>query len=259
MAVSVSTLQSYYEDVATHGVKSYPRGLETVGLVDQSFAFTPGHVFVRPNSNLNIGFVEGLQFIDGTFSIKPFKIVAPNARLDLFTGQSAYGPRVATQLPRVIEELRKDRNSRRAVMMIAHPTDTAETLPCTLSMQFQISTEKGIPQLTTIVTMRSSDLVWGMPTDIIQFGIICMVVGNCVSAIPELCVVNSGNVHIYEETKLKSYESYKFGGTYKLPEFYDLEEYRNWARWALKGIENGALPKEIFKYEKARSVRAEQF
>jgi len=92
-------MQQYYDDILEHGEKHLPRGMETVGLTNQCFSFTPGEVFTRPGGNINIGFVELLQFISGMFDIEPFRVVAPNARLDLFTHQSAYGPRVTAQLP----------------------------------------------------------------------------------------------------------------------------------------------------------------
>lgn len=255
-----SPLQNYYNDIYGSGAKISPRGMETRALFDQSFWFTPGEVYVRPHANLNIGFVEMLQFITGTFDIEPFKVVAPNARLDLFTNQSAYGPRTASQLPQVIEELRRDRDSRRAVMMIAHPTDTPETMPCTLSMQFQITKTRGdVSQLFTIVTMRSSDLIWGLPTDIIQFGGICMVVAQCVGAVAFECVVNAGNAHVYESTKLKPGEEYRLGGHFFLPEFYSLEEYRGWAHNALHSIKEGVKPRSLLGYEKIPVEREERF
>lgn len=251
MVGQLTSMQKYYDDISKNGVKSYPRGLETVGLVDQSFWFYPGEVYSRPQTNISIGFIELLQFISGTFSITPFKIAAPKARLDLFTGQSAYGPRVADQLPKVIEELRSDSSTRRAVLMIAHPTDTKETIPCTLSMQFQIQTDKAsTPVLHTIVTMRSSDLVWGLPTDIIQFGGMSMMIASCVSAIAGECVVNAGNAHIYTETKLKEGEQYTLSGYFNIPNFYTLEEYQDWAKRSLDLIEQNVSPKNILNYQK---------
>lgn len=254
-----SALQNYYQDILKNGVKTTPRGLATRGLFDQSFWFEPGEVFVRPRINLNIGFIELLQFISGTFSIKPFQVAAPNARLDLFTHQSAYGPRVVDQLPRVIEELRKDQFSRRAVMMIAHPMDTPETMPCTLSMQFQLIEREGAPLMFTIINMRSSDLMWGIPTDIIQFGGTALMVAQCVGAIAHECVINAGNAHIYEETMMSPSEEYRLGGHFYLPEYYNLDDYRAWANSCLTAIEEGAAPREFFGYNKIPVKRVESF
>jgi len=256
--VGQNSMQSYYEDILKNGSKALPRGLETIGLVDQSFWFHPGEVYLRDNINVAIGFVELLQFISGSFSIAPFEMVAPRARLDLFTLQSAYGPRVVDQLPRAIEDLKGDQYSRRSVIMIAHPTDTPETLPCTLSMQFQIQEDpqKSTFTLSTIATMRSSDLVWGLPTDIIQFGGIALMVANCVGAIPGECVVNAGNAHVYTQTKLKYTDRYFLGGHFRLPMFYKFDEYKSWAEAALLKIASGhQKTREIFQFQKHNLVR----
>lgn len=244
-------LQQYYNDVLEHGEKRLPRGLETVGLINQCFSFIPGEVFVRPGGNISIGFIELLQFVSGTFSIEPFRVIAPNARLDLFTYQSAYGPRVVEQLPRVIEELINDLDSRRSVMMIAHPTDTPETMPCTLSAQFHIEDVEGIKSLITTWNMRSSDLVWGLSTDVIQFGGISLMVASCVGVRAVECVVNAGNAHIYTATRLKPGEQFDFAGTFNIPDLYTLDAYRAWANAALKFIsEEKLMVKSIFPIQK---------
>ena len=246
-----SMMQKYYDDILEHGEKHLPRGLETVGLTNQCFAFVPGQVFTRPAGNINIGFVELLQFIAGTFDIAPFRVVAPNARLDLFTHQSAYGPRVAEQLPRVIEELIGDIDSRRGVMMIAHPTDTPSTLPCTLSAQFQVENVNGLKSLISTWTMRSSDLVWGLGTDIIQFGGISMMIANCIGVHAAECIVNAGNAHVYTATRLKPGEQFNFAGTFALPDLYTLDTYKAWANAALKFIsEEKLMVKSIFPITK---------
>ncbi len=244
-------MQKYYDDILEHGEKHLPRGLETVGLTNQCFSFVPGQVFTRPAGNINIGFVELLQFISGTFDITPFRAVAPNARLDLFTHQSAYGPRVAEQLPRVIEELINDIDSRRGVMMIAHPTDTPATLPCTLSAQFQVETVDGIKSLITTWNMRSSDLVWGIGTDIIQFGGISQMVANCIGVRAVECIVNAGNAHIYTATRLKPGEQFDFAGMFSIPDLYTLDAYKAWSNAALKFIsEEKLMVKSIFPIQK---------
>lgn len=246
-----NVLQQYYEDILEHGEKHMPRGLETVGLMNQCFTFVPGEVFARPGGNVNIGFIELLQFISGTFDLEPFRVVAPNARLDLFTQQSAYGPRTVEQLPRVIEELINDIDSRRAVMTIISPTDTPATMPCTLSAQFQVESVDGIKSLITTWTMRSSDLIWGLPTDIIQFGGISLVVASCVGVQAVECVVNTGNAHIYTATRLKPGEQFSFAGTFNIPDLYTLDTYKTWANSALRFItEEKITVKNIFPLHK---------
>lgn len=231
----MNDLQSLYNRVLSDGYKDFPRGLEVTAIKNTSCFFYPGFVYSRKGGNSNIGFVELLQFISSSFDVDEIKAVAPNARLDLFTGQSAYGPRTIGQFDRVINELRHDCSSRRAVVMIAHPTDTSETLPCTLSMQFQVEDDI----LVTTVNMRSSDLVWGLPTDMIQFGGIAQMIGRCVGYSSSICILNAGNSHVYESTKLKDGDSYKLKGYFRLPDLHNYSEFVDWSLEALKSIKNG--------------------
>lgn len=228
-------MNHHYKSVRHSGLTGKPRGLDVTQVLDMPLTFIPGSVYTRPGGSSSIGFVELLQFIAGTFNIETFKKVAPNARLDLFTGQSAYGPRVVGQFERVIRELTFDPYSRRAVVMIAHPTDTSETLPCTLSMQFQINNTT----LISIVTMRSSDLIWGLPTDLIQFGGIHIMIANCLGVRPGLCSVNAGNAHVYSATALKDGEEFSLKGRFELPKYFEYEAYAEWAKIKLDQITSG--------------------
>lgn len=225
----------------TKGSKASPRGIATSQLRDESFSFFPGRVVRRIKDNPAIGFVELLQFIAGTFNVENIEAVAPNARLDLFTHQSAYGPRVYNeakkmdQFAEVLRELSKDKASRRAVVMIAHPTDSPETRPCTLSMQFQL--DRGF--LHNTITMRSSDAVWGLPYDMIQFGGITMMLAQCLRVLPGISTINIGNAHVYDETvhlTKQATDNWVFdlplftGSIHAAePPIYILEEYRDWA------------------------------
>ena len=89
---------------------------------------------------------------------------------------SAYGYRLTGRHPAapvnqwqyVVDELTRDRASRRAVALIALPADmTAPTkdFPCTLVLQFMIRGN----QLHVSVHMRSNDLVWGFTNDVFAF------------------------------------------------------------------------------------------
>jgi len=224
--------QKYYDHIITGGRSSKPRKLATKALYNASFEYLPGILYSRPKCNLAIGFVELLQFIAGIFDPKTIAAVAPKAQLDLFTSQSAYGPRVGEQLANVIDELNSDPDSRRAVIMIAHHTDNLANRPCTLSMQFQLRPSRTrIPrELITTIIMRSSDAVWGLPYDIIQFAGISMVVARCVNAFASYSRILIGNAHIYDTTKLSRGTRYFRYGRFELGLVgHTLETWKNWA------------------------------
>jgi thymidylate synthase len=98
------------------------------------------------------------------------------------TANSAYGarifkphPRIAgdvsnnwTQWSYVVEELKKDPDSRRAVIHIRSPKDSISAtldVPCTLSLQFFLRNDK----VHMITSMRSSDAILGLAYDVPAF------------------------------------------------------------------------------------------
>lgn len=92
---------------------------------------------------------------------------------DGVTNNSAYGYILFkkygfNQLEQIIELLKKDRNSRRAVLNISDPTiDRINTkdMQCTIAIQFVVRGNK----INTTVYMRSNDVYFGLPYDYIFF------------------------------------------------------------------------------------------
>lgn len=81
---------------------------------------------------------------------------------DGLTLSGAYGPKVVEQIPYVLDTLRRDRDSRQAVLTIWRERPAAsKDIPCTIALQFMI--RGGNLLMTT--TMRSNDLFWGSPSD----------------------------------------------------------------------------------------------
>jgi hypothetical protein len=207
----------YYKQILTHGLKAKPRGKEVKFIKDVTYSYIPGYFPRRPHDNPAIGLMEGLQMIAGIFDHDAIARVAPRAQLDLFTGQSAYGPRIEDQmLQRVVLELQNDPDSRRAIVMINHPEDTPTSEPCTTSIQFHV-TRPGL--VSSTACMRSSDAVWGLPYDIIQFGMITYAVARAFkydagdAGIQHGCPVASsvmiGNAHVYEATRLPKGDTFR--------------------------------------------------
>ena len=206
------------------GRKMFPRGMEVNAVYNVSYDFQPGTCWRRPKDNPSIGFAEGLQFIAGIEDLEGIAAVAPNVNLQLFGPTSFYGSRTVGQFDRIVEELKKDADTRRATVMVAHHDDTSETLPCTLNMTFFIDEEK---KLRSIVNMRSSDAVWGLPYDQIQFGMVQQAVANSLGIPCGICTVNIANAHVYADhpggTSWVAYE-------YFLPVCTDWETYVKWSR-----------------------------
>lgn len=95
---------------------------------------------------------------------------------DNLTVNSAYGYRIygydnilnVNQWKYIIDELKKDKDSRRAIIFLTSPNDmltTTKDFPCTLNLQFLIRDNK----LNLLVNMRSNDLILGFANDIFTF------------------------------------------------------------------------------------------
>lgn len=89
------------------------------------------------------------------------------------TNNSAYGYIIEKkyefdQLQQIIELLKKDKNTRRAVLNISDPTInriTTNDMQCTIALQFLIRNNS----LEMTVYMRSNDIYFGLPYDYIYF------------------------------------------------------------------------------------------
>lgn len=117
-----------------------------------------------------IWILSGSKLLKG---ITPYISLYEEESDDGETVYGAYGPRIFAQegfhqFEETFELLSKNPNSRKAVMMIATPTDFEKyrkEVPCTTSIQYRIIDEK----LTAITTMRSNDAYFGLPHDIFVF------------------------------------------------------------------------------------------
>ena len=127
---------------------------------------------------------------------------------DGITANSAYGARLFrshdkiaqgrfTQLNYVLEELRCDPDSRRAVMHLRVPDDSIDAkldVPCTLALQFFIRDNK----LHQVVVMRSSDLIFGIAYDIPAFTFFQEMIANELGVNLGSYTHMSNSLHIYE-------------------------------------------------------------
>ena len=124
------------------------------------------------------------------------------------TANSAYGARIFKSHDRIAgsqlvqwnyvkEELRRDPDSRRAVIHIRSPWDSTHAkldVPCTLTLQFFIRENK----LHMVVNMRSSDLILGIAYDIPAFTIFQELLARELGVGIGEYTHMSNSLHIYE-------------------------------------------------------------
>jgi len=127
---------------------------------------------------------------------------------DGVTANSAYGARIfrphgriagggIVQWDYVKEELRKDPDSRRAVIHIRTPDDSlhaVKDVPCTLALQFFIREGK----LHLHVNMRSSDIILGIAYDVPAFTTMQEIMANELGVELGEYVHTSNSLHCYE-------------------------------------------------------------
>ena len=127
---------------------------------------------------------------------------------DGVTANSAYGARLFqphdsiaksrfTQWDYVVDELRQDPDSRRAIMHLRVPADSIDArldVPCTLALQFFIRNNK----LHQIATMRSSDIIFGIAYDIPAFTMFQEILAAELNVDVGSYTHVSNSLHIYE-------------------------------------------------------------
>lgn len=184
-------------DIMNAGIVTSPRGEKTYELLNAVVQFEPGTMIERKGMNENLGWLEALMMVSGTFDIECIKEVAPRANHSLYEYQSDYGPRIHGQVSRVIDELREDKDSRRAIIYLNNRHEQAFDLACTTSLHFLI--RNGL--LYTTVNMRSWDVVYGMPMDIMMFSMMAYFVATLLGVGVGRITVNAASFHLYEKTR----------------------------------------------------------
>jgi thymidylate synthase len=163
------------------------------------------------NFSLSYFVAESIWYMSGNNSTDWISRYAPfwkNISDDGRTANSAYGARIFKSHPRIAdgeiiqwryvkEELKRDPDSRRAVIHIRTPDDSlyaVKDVPCTLSLQFFIRDSK----LHLHVTMRSSDIILGLPYDVPAFTLMQEVLANELGVELGEYVHTSNSLHCYE-------------------------------------------------------------
>lgn len=195
-----------YVRIMSDGHWAAPRGQFTHELTAQQIVIkqpwlVPFNLANR-GLNSNIARLEILSLIGQTTADAQQRVVANGALGRYHDGplqHGNYGERVRGQLGRVVNELKRDKDSRRAVLSVYNGrrdlTDSND-VPCTIGFQFLLRRD----QLHMIATMRSSDVVMGLPYDLMQFGILHATVAQAVGVDQGDLTLQCGSAHVYEST-----------------------------------------------------------
>lgn len=156
--------------------------------------------------NTQLAAVEALSIIGGF--VDEELLVAASPRYLEFTGgkvTGAYGPRLAGQLPLIVDKLHADPDTRQAVMTIWEPMQDLYhehgDRPCTTEIRFLIRDGR----LITNTHMRSQDMYLGFTYDMVMFSMLHLTVANVLGVIAGPIVHQVQSLHVYE----RDYEAIK--------------------------------------------------
>lgn len=192
----VDWVRDYGSDVA-------PRGMKTCEIEDATFVLNDPldalPVGVGRDLNLAIGAAEALLLCGGISSPTLLTSVSSTFRRFLDGGDlhGGYGRRIRDQVPRVVERLAVDPDTRQAIITIWDPAyDQVDTrdLPCTLNFGFRVRDGK----LNMSVCMRSSDLWLGLPYDVFTFTQLQCTVAHALGLPVGTYTHHAYSFHLYE-------------------------------------------------------------
>ena len=191
--------QNLWSEINYYGSDESPRGLATKEVTNARLSIALGETAQTMRFNPAIGIIEGMSILGGRDAREYLAQAAPKTVAEgWFDGPVNYGTRVGTQLLDVVSELSRTPNSRRAVVHIGHGIDVFDAsidgTPCIQWMQFLIRDDK----LHMSVQMRSWDIGRGLPSDIMIFNILGIVIARVLDLELGRLVVNAGSMHIYE-------------------------------------------------------------
>ena len=206
MYIEVNSVAEIYKtlgrELLINGEKVYPKGIETKEILapkirllnpKNNLAYNESRKF-----NLIYALVESLMLFNETKEVKYFSKFNNNIINYSDNGKSlygAYGKRIAPMIKKIINKLKNDKDSRQVVLSIYNNDFYINTkdVPCTLSIQFIVRNEK----LNAITTMRSNDIIWGLPYDIFMFTNLQQVIANTLNLKLGWYEHNPTSMHVY--------------------------------------------------------------
>lgn len=172
------------ESMFSSGSHSSPRSSETLELLSVAFEIDNPRKRLTTNSqrhwNLPIAIGEFAWHVSGSNELDFIAYYVERWREfsddPTIVRGSSYGNRIFSGDPsrwsQMLRLLKEDPDSRRGVFVLADADQTfdinAKDVACTTSIQFLLRSNK----LHAIVTMRSNDVIWGLPYDVFLFTMI---------------------------------------------------------------------------------------
>lgn len=205
-----SLAEVYYQlskiiDDSKYVIDSSPRGKRTKEIIAPTIKINNPRNRIAYHKDRKFSakyaLVESLMLFDDSNELKYFKHY--NKNMEKFSDDGctlfgSYGYRIAEHIPKLIDKLKNDNDTRQAVLPILKVSDSFRStrdIPCTISLQLLIREGK----LNMIVNMRSNDIFLGMPYDIFMFTMLQEVIANELNLELGWYIHRPGSLHLYEE------------------------------------------------------------
>jgi len=198
----------WLEHLIKYGKSEAPRGMPTKAIYDQQLIFNPRKPVVMPiGRKLSYRFMlaEAYWILTGDDTVAG--IEKYNKNIAQFSDDGvkffgAYGPKVIAQAEYVVNTLRRDKDSRQAIISIWRdsPPPTKD-VPCTIMVQFRVDS---INRLHSHVVMRSSDVWLGLPYDVFNFSMLMHMVASSLGVEVGNLRYTLLNTHLYERNELEA-------------------------------------------------------
>ncbi len=213
MIIEAADAETLYRQLIRHlhgGDERSPRGMPTLEVPNTHVLLKDArnNVIVNRVRSLNYRFMvaEWLWMLLGLEDVPT--IARFNSKIAEFSDDGikfagAYGPMIRGQWWYVVTRLKKDPDTRQAVMTIWKPNPPgSKDIPCTVAFQFLLRDGA----LNLIATMRSSDVWLGFPYDLFNFSQILNAMAGRVGAEVGWLAMNLGSAHLYAQNFLASRE-----------------------------------------------------
>jgi thymidylate synthase len=121
------------------------------------------------------------------------------------------------QMADLVQGLRTNPSSRRHLLATYNPAELDEMClpPCHLLAQFNVRNDK---HLDCIVTMRSVDLCLGLPSDIILYAVLMLILCSEAGYTPGKLIFMMGDSHVYQN-HIDTFEEHRVRLMHKLPTY----------------------------------------
>ncbi len=205
---NLDTLADIYnivgKDILNDGSLVCPRGKETKEIMVPKIIINNPEYNLAYNKdrkfNLMYALVESLMLFNDSKEVKYFTKF--NANMANFSDDGtllhgAYGHRIANNITPLVEHLKNDKDTRQAVLSIYTNDFMVKTkdVPCTTNLFFNIRDNK----LNMVTTMRSNDIIWGLPYDIFMFTNLQRIIANTLYVEVGKYIHIPISLHVYSE------------------------------------------------------------